>query len=184
LPTDLATQNAALSECLVNAGNRFGFIVTGYSGRDLSIMNLFRAVLETNNPFPHGLFWTGIKGSAVRPAVEILLGQARTKGVKAEYVPMETFDALLLRLWRNIDSKPAKLDAQVRKLKSTSVSIPLPQAGREKPILRLNALPVLSMPNQCLGLSFSSPKNWNDIRQARINSHGTLIVTKGESVLC
>src|SRR6266481_4148597 len=85
LPADLATQNVALSECLVNAGNRFGFIVTGYSGRDLSIMDLFRAVLETNNPFPHGLFWTDIKGSVIRPAVKDLLEQARTKGVKAGY---------------------------------------------------------------------------------------------------
>jgi hypothetical protein len=184
LPADLATQNAALSDCLVNAGNRFGFIVAGYSGRDLSIMDLFRGVLETNNPFPHGLFWAGIKGSAVRPAVEDLLQQARTKGVNAHYVPIETFDALLLRLWRNIDSKPAKFDTQVRKLKSTSVNIPLPQAGRGSPILRLNALPVLSMPDQCLELSFSGPKDWDNIRQARIASHGNLILTKAEAVLC
>src|ERR1017187_3926740 len=34
LAADLATQNAALTECLVNAGNRFGFVAAGYSGRD------------------------------------------------------------------------------------------------------------------------------------------------------
>lgn len=184
LPADLATQNTALSECLVNAGNRFGLIVTGYSGRDLSIMELFRAVLETNNPFPHGLFWTEIKGSALRPAVRDLLEQARAKGVKAEYVPIETFDALLLRLWRNIDNRPTKLDSQVRKLKSTSVKIPLPRAGYGKPILRLNALPILSMPARCLELSFRSPKDWEDIRQARVSSNGNLILTKADTVLC
>lgn len=184
LPADLATQNAALSECLVNAGNRFGFIVTGYSGRDLSIMDLIRTVLETNNPFPHGLFWTGIKGSAIRPAVEDLLEQARAKDVKAEYVPIETFDALMLRLWRNIDGRPATLDAQVRKLASTSVSIPLPQPGRGKPVLRLNALPVLSMPEQYLELSFKTSKDWDAIRKARSDSHGNLILTKAEDVLC
>jgi tetratricopeptide (TPR) repeat protein len=86
LPADLATQNAALAECLLNAGNRFGFIVTGYSGRDQSIMDLFRAVLNTNNPFPHGLFWTGIKGSAPRPAVDELLQQARAKGIAYQYL--------------------------------------------------------------------------------------------------
>jgi hypothetical protein len=184
LPVDLATQNAALSECLVNAGNRFGFIVTGYSGRDLSIMDLFRAVLETNNPFPHGLFWTNIKGSPLHPAVEDLLEQARTKGVKAQYVPIETFDALLLRLWRNIDGKPAKLDAQIRKLKSTSVNISLPPPGQGKPILRLNALPVLSIPDRCLELTFSGSKDWDDIRRARIGSHGNLMLTKAEAVMC
>jgi hypothetical protein len=184
LPADLATQNAALSECLVNAGNRFGFIVAGYSGRDLSVMDLLGKVLETNNPFPHGLFWTHLKGSPVRPAVEDLLERARAKGVDAQYVPIETFDALMLRLWRNIEDKPAKFDAQVRKLTSTSVSIPLPSAGQSKPVLRLNALPVLSTPGQCLALSFKSPKDWEYIRRARIASRGSLILTKGEDVLC
>ena len=184
LPADLLTQNGALSDCLVNAGNRFGFIVTGYSGRDVSIMNLFRAVLNTNNPFPHGLFWTYIKGSAVSPAVENLLAQARNKGVNAQTVAIETFDALLLRLWRNLEDKPEHLDAQVRKLKSTSVNISLPHTGSEKPIIRLNALPVLSMPTQCLELSFAAPKDWGDLRQALTRSHGNLILTKGETVFC
>jgi len=34
LKGDLAAQNAELSQCLVNAANRFGFIIAGYSGRD------------------------------------------------------------------------------------------------------------------------------------------------------
>ena len=34
-----------------------------------------------------------------------------------DYVPIETFDALLLRLWKNIDKKPPDLDARVRKAK-------------------------------------------------------------------
>jgi hypothetical protein len=184
LPPDLAKQDVALSECLVNAGNRFGFIVAGYSGRDLSVMDLLGKVLETNNPFPHGLFWTDLKGSRVRPAVEDLLERARVKGVNAQYVPIETFDAIMLRLWRNIEDKPAKLDAQVRKLTSISVSIPLPAAGQMKPVLRLNALPVLLMPGQCLALSFKSPKDWEYIRRAQIASRGSLILTKGEVVLC
>jgi hypothetical protein len=184
LPADLATQNAALSECLVNAGNRFGFIVAGYSGRDLSVMDLLGKVLETNNPFPHGLFWTDLKGSPVRPAAEDLLERARAKGVNAQYVPIETFDALMLRLWRNIEDKPAKFDAHVRKLTSTSVSIPLPPAGQSKPVLRLNALPVLSTPGQCLALSFKGSKDWEYIRRAQLASRGSLILTKGEDVLC
>jgi len=184
LPVDLATQNAALAECLLNAGNRFGFVVTGYSGRDQSIMDLFRAVLNTPNPFPHGLFWTGIKGSALRQPVEELLQQARTKSIEAHFVPIETFDALLLRLWRNTAGKPEKMDAQVRKVKSASVHIPLPQPGRGQPLIRLNALPVLSLPPQCLELSFKTPKNWHDISKARIDSRGKLTLTKGESVWC
>jgi hypothetical protein len=99
-------------------------------------------------------------------------------------VPIETFDAMMLRLWRNIDTKSEELDAQVRKLKSTSVSIPLPQPGSGKPVLRLNALPVLSMPEQYLELSFKTPKDWDAIRKACSDSHGNLILTKAEAVSC
>jgi hypothetical protein len=70
LPQDLAAQNAELSECLINAGNRFGFIFTGYSGRDESVMSLLHAVLKTPNPFPHGLFWTGMKGYGIPQSVD------------------------------------------------------------------------------------------------------------------
>src|SRR5579859_132810 len=105
-------------------------------------MALFHKALESHNPFPHGLFWTGIKGAAIPAAVSELLSQARAKGVTAHYVPIETFDALLLRLWRNIEGRPEKLDAEVRKARTTTVSISLPAAGQAKPLLRLNALPV------------------------------------------
>jgi len=184
LPVDLATQNAALSKCLENAGNRFGFIVAGYSGRDESVMDLFYTVLESNNPFPHGLFWTGIKGSVIPPAVESLLAKAQEKGVNAQYIPIETFDSLLLRLWRNIDDKSVEMNAQVMKSQIASVCIPLPSTGIGKPILRLNALPVTVMPKQCLELTFDKFKDWSDIRQARIDSDNNLILTKSDSVWC
>jgi hypothetical protein len=184
LPADLANQNASLAGCLVNAGNRFGFVVTGYSGRDKSIMDLFGAVLDTTNPFPHGLFWTGLKGSQPHPAVIELLERARAKGIKAHFVPIETFDALLLRLWRNTSDKPDKMDAQVRKVTSAFVSIPLPAQGRSQPLIRLNALPVLSFPAQCFELTFSNRKTWDDIHKARINSDGKLILTMAGGIWC
>jgi hypothetical protein len=184
LATELATQNQELAECLVNAGNRFGFVVTGYSGRDRSVMELFHKVLATPNAFPHGLFWTGLKGSTPLPAVSELLDQARKKGITANLVPIETFDALLLRLWRNIAGKPEEMDQQVRKVKSASVHIPLPQPGKGQPLMRLNALPVISWPSRCFELSFSKPKSWDDIVNARKASGGGLVITKGPSILC
>lgn len=184
LTADLANQSAALAECLRNAGNRFGFVVTGYSGRDQSIMDLFRAVLDTPNPFPHGFFWTGLKGARPRPELEELLQQARTKGVTADFVPIETFDALMLRLWRNITDKPAAIDTKVRKVSIAAVNIPLPQPGRGQPLVRLNALPLISPLFRCLEVSFKGPKTWDDVNHARAASAGRLILTKGQSVWC
>jgi len=77
-------------------------------------MALFRSALDQGNPFPHGLYWTGIKGSPVPSVVASLLELAKSKGVDSAYVPIETFDALLLRLWRNIEAKSPQMDAKVR----------------------------------------------------------------------
>lgn len=185
LPGDLAKQNDDLAECFVNAGNRFGMVVTGYSGRDKSIMALFHSVLSSSNPFPHGLFWTHIKGTELPEAVTELLEAARQKGVNAQSIAIETFDALLLRIWRNLENKPAGLDAKVRKTQSASVSIPLPDAGSGKPLLRLNALPIISLPQTCLELTFSTPKSWDDLRKAQHdNKNAAIIFTKAEAVWC
>lgn len=184
LSADLARQNDEIAACVVNAARRFGFIVAGYSGRDASIMKLLRSVLEDCNAFPHGLFWTGLKGSPIPPAVDELLQQAQAKGVNARYVQIETFDAMMLRLWRNIDQKPADLNAKVQRTGSASVNIPLPASGRGKPLLRFNALPVRKLPTHCLSLSFRKPKEWADLREARHKSKGQLIFTKADAVWC
>jgi hypothetical protein len=184
LPADLKAQDAELAKSLLNAGARFGFIVAGYSGRDESIMELFCAVLANPNPFPHGLYWMGVKGSPVPPAVQTLLDEAQAKGISAHHVLIETFDTLMLRLWRNIQNKPADLDAKVRKVQVTPASIPLPAMGKGRPILRLNALPIISLPSQCTALTFRRPKEWEDLREARRKSENGLLLTKSDAVLC
>ena len=184
LPDDLKTQNAELAKCFLTAGTRLGFIVTGYSGRDASVIELFRAVLAAPNPFPHGLHWTEIKTSPLPSAAQDLLEEAQAKGVDAHHVSIETFDTLMLRLWRNVEDKPAPLDAKVRKAQFTPAHIPLPAMGKGRPILRLNALTILSVPTQCHSVSFRKPKEWEDLREARRKSENGLILTKSDTVWC
>jgi hypothetical protein len=184
LPADLATQNADLSQCLINAGNRFGFLVAGYSGRDISIIDLFRKVLNTPNPFPHGLFWTHLKGSKLLDPVLDLIGAARAKGVNASTVAIETYDSLMMRLWRNVDSKTKEMDDKVRRTSVAEVNIPLPGFGKSNPLLRLNALPVLAVPTKCLDLAFAFPKEWIDLRQVQKDKSLEAIFTKAETVWC
>ena len=182
LSQDLEEQNSELSTCLVNAGNRFGFVVSGYSGRDESILRLFHRVLETQNPFPHGLYWTKMKGSTVPRSVSVLLDRASAQGVKAKIVETQTFDVFMLHLWRNIDGKPPSLDDKVRKSRLSTVDIRLPLPGKQGPLLRLTGLPILSVPERCHSLSFRTPKDWHDFRQAMANSQGRLILTKADAV--
>jgi hypothetical protein len=183
LRDDLATQNEDLSKALLTATNRFGLIVAGYSGRDESVMRLLRSALSTTNPYPHGLFWTGMKNAPVLPAVMELIEDANRAGVSASFVEVETFDAFMLRLWRNIEDKESRIDAKVRKSVRTGVAIPMPEAGRG-PIVRMNALPVLSLPGECQAITFRSDKEWRDLRAATAATKGQLIFTKSDTVLC
>jgi hypothetical protein len=119
-----------------------------------------------------------MKGSTPAASVTELLHEAKARGVNAAYVEIETFDALLLRLWRNIEGKPAEMDAKVRKAVPAAVNIALPPAGTQNPVIRLNALPLLSLPAQCLSLSFGHPKSWDELRSARNAAKAALILAK------
>lgn len=183
LRDDLATQDKDLTRSFLTAGNRFGLIVTGYSGRDESIMSMLRSVLDTSNPYPHGLFWTGMKNAAVLPAVTKLIEDAKRSGVNAAVVEVETFDAFMLRLWRNLEGVEPVIDAKVRKMLRTSVNIPIPEAGSGS-IVRMNALPILSVPGECHAVTFQNEKEWSDLRAATRKVDGKLIFTKLDTVLC
>ena len=182
LSADLEKQNKELSDCLVNASTRFGFIVAGYSGRDESVMSLFCAALQTSNPFPHGLFWMALKGSGLHPSVTSLLEAAKEKGVTAEVVEIETFDSLMLRLWRNIEGKPCELNKKVHKSALVDVNIPLPTVGQQHPLVRLNALPILSKPQECLSLTFKRLVEWDEVREVERASKQALVLTKSDVV--
>jgi hypothetical protein len=184
LPTDLAKQNDELARCLTIAGSRFGFVVTGYSGRDASIMAVFRAVLAGSNPFPHGLFWTGMKGAPVSEPVASLLANTRARGVTAEYIEIETFDALLLRLWRNIEGVNPELDAKIKKARLAAVDIPIPPTGLRDPLIRMNALPMISLPSKCLALSFSAPKTNEEVRTIRNKAKARIIFSGSRAGWC
>ena len=184
LPVDLATQNDDLARCLNIAGSRFGFVVAGYSGRDASVMAAFRAVLAESNPFPHGMFWTGLKGMPVPEPVASLLADIRACGITAEYIEIETFDALLLRLWRNIEGVNRELDAKIRKARLTAVDIPIPPTGAREPLIRTNALPLIALPTQCLALSFHVPKTSEEVRTTRDGAKARIILAGSREGWC
>ena len=184
LSADLAGQNRELSDCLINSSNRLGIVVSGYSGRDTSVMDLFNKILDTANPFPHGVYWTGLRGAAVPPGVLDFLDRAKEKCVAAEYVEVDTFDALMLRLWRNIPNKPEEMDKRVRRSEIVSTSIDLPRPGSGDPLVRMNALPVTQSPTKCLKLTFRNPKEWRDLKVAQRASKENLIFTKEGAVWC
>uniref|UniRef100_UPI001F2915AF SIR2 family protein n=1 Tax=Acidocella facilis TaxID=525 RepID=UPI001F2915AF len=182
LTADLLEQDKELGKSVVNTCNRFGLVVVGYSGRDASVMSLFEAALSGTNPFPQGLFWTTLKGRKPLKQVGDLLEKAKAKGVTAELVEIETFDSLMSRLWRQLASRPSELIEAVNKSRAMTVNLPLSAPGTQKPIVRLNALPVTMLPQQCFELRFSKPQEWTDLRSAEGRANSRIICTKESEV--
>jgi SIR2-like domain len=183
LASDLATQNDELSKCMAMAGGRFGFVVAGYSGRDESIMDLFRAVLAAPNPFPHGLYWMKMRGSTPLQSVAALIADAEAAGVRAAFVDVDTYDTVMLRLWRNLPALPDGLDAKVRKGRAGTVQIAMPSANGGKPVMRFNGLPMTKVPTTCARVSLKRPTSWDEIADLKRKAETSAVVTFDGDVL-
>ena len=177
LSSDLATQNAQLSQCMTMAGTRFGFVVAGYSGRDESIMAVLQSILEAPNPFPHGLYWMKMRGSTPIEDVISLIENARAAGVRAELVDIETYDTAMLRLWRNLLNQPQEFDANVRQGRVGTVQISMPKLQGGKPVIRLNGLPMTSIPTKCARVILKTTPNWEAIADLKRQPETNAVLT-------
>lgn len=149
LTDDLLHNDREIQKCLVAAATRFGMVVSGYSGRDESVMAMFREAIEQNNSFPLGLFWAVTRISRVEEPVRELMAYAQSKGVKGGIVETGTFDEMLAKIWRLVAEKNPDIDGKVRSATTMQVRIPLPPAGTTYPILRTNALRITGLPSTC-----------------------------------
>ena len=183
LSSDLATQNVQLSQSMTMAGARFGFVVAGYSGRDESVMALFHAILEAPNPFPHGLYWMKMRGSTPIDSVASLMKGAKAAGVRADFVDIETYDTVMLRLWRNLPNQPDGLDAKVRKGRAGTVQIAVPEPKGTKPLLRFNGLPVTKVPTTCAEVKLKTTSSWEAIADFKRQPETSAVLTFDGKVL-
>ena len=92
---ELQAQEAALSQALVERFRDRPTIVSGYSGRDVSIMAALTDAYA--GPGPGSLFWCGF-GDAIPDPVAELIARARAAGRTAFYVPTQGFDDVMSRL--------------------------------------------------------------------------------------
>ncbi len=160
---DLLKNDQEIQKCFLAASNRYGLVVSGYSGRDENVMAMLRSALEQNNPFPQGLFWTISGLSDVANSVSELIALARAKGVKAHIIDTGTFDIMLSKMWRQLTDKPEKLDLIVRTAQARPVHIPLPASGKQYPILRTNAWAITGCPKRCAIVDYASPVTFRDL---------------------
>lgn len=183
LEEDLLSNDGEIQKCFLAAAVRYGLIVCGYSGRDNNVMTMFRKALDQNNAFPHGLFWTVPRIKGVSESVIELIDYAHQKGIRAHLVETGTFDEMLSKIWRQLTNKPQVLEAKVRTASVSEVSIPLPAPGKQYPILRTNALPIIKAPTSCGMVELTNPMAFRDLKDKIIEGRPNAVLTYTENIL-
>ena len=184
---ELQAQDVVLRTVLTESLRRFGLVVAGYSGRDDSVMDALEEVLAAPNPYPNGLFWVVRPSTQLLPRVTTFLAAAESAGVSTRLVASETFDEMLGELARQA-SFPAAIADGIRGTAPTErvadVQIPGTEVA-DYPVLRFNALPVISMPPIVLTVT-TSISNYDlraklKDRRGRVDaiSNGTAVVALG-----
>jgi len=166
---ELQQQEAALRKELLHELQDYDLVVLGYSGRDASIMDVFREAYAGTSPCR--LFWCGF-GSDVSSPVEDLIVTARAAGKDAFYISTEGFDDLISRLalcqleGELLISAKALLDAAAE-----PAGVPAAFTVPENPataLVKSNAYP-LTFPSHALKLELEIPpgenrRHWLDDR--------------------
>ena len=183
IAADLLNNDKQIEKCFIAASNRFGMVVSGYSGRDANVMAMFRSALEQPNPFPHGLFWTTAELSSVSDSVHDLVAYAREKNVRAEILETGTFDIMLSKIWRQIPSPSAKLNDKVRTAKAKPVCIPRSPKGVKYPMLRTNALQICGLPDSCGSIECQPAVRFGELNEIFGNSRPDAIITCSDKIL-
>lgn len=186
LQPELQAQDAKLRQAFLDASRRFGLAVIGYSGRDASVMTMLNDAVETPSALPGGLWWMTRDPSSALPAVAELMERADAAGVTARFVTIENFDETFASLGRAATLKPA-LRTHVDQLRTTArvvdAAIPSIDAG-DFPILRMNALPILSSPTRALQATLQPRTSLDAVRDGlRSAAWRGALATSGERVL-
>ncbi len=146
---ELRQQDAKLGQVLQDTCLRSGLVVVGYSGRDDSVMDTLVAAAKQNGAFPSGLFWLHRGDSQPLPRVTDLIATAAANGIDAAVVRIDNFEEVmrdLIRLTAGLDT--TILDAFASERKRVS-AVPIPSGTKGYPVVRLNALPVQTIPTHC-----------------------------------
>lgn len=144
---ELRRQDAQLRSILQSSCSRFGIIVVGYSGRDQSIMQTLTQAMEEPGSFPAGLFWLRRESDPLFDSVRALVCKAAEHGVEAALVTVHSFDETLGDIARFVEIDRHVLDTHSP---SRDRWTPVPRLAKSPrpawPVVRFNALPVVSAP--------------------------------------
>lgn len=167
LDQELQTQDATLRRAVIDSSRSFGLAVSGYSGRDASVMGMLREAAAQPGAWPAGLWWLAGDPDRLPTQVVDLLNVTAGGGVATRVVRAQNFDETMAALAAQVQLEPG-IRAYVDGLRPRAVvsDAPLPAGpARAFPVLRLNALPVLDAPRRAWRLPAPAGMTAADMRE-------------------
>lgn len=148
-PSEFREQQSALHNAFVDQAHDRPLIVSGYSGRDRSIMIALTEAFT--QPGTGALYWCGIEGAEVPSAITTLIRVARNAGRPAHYVYGRGFDDMMTRLARHCLTGPiAERARTIAAVSEASAELPrVPFALPELPpgrLIKSNAFEIACPP--------------------------------------
>lgn len=183
LSADLLSNDLQIQNCFLAAAARYGLVVSGYSGRDANVMDMFGKAIRLHNAFPTGLFWTVTDKATVLQSVSALINEAQQLGINAHIVETRTFDIMLSKIWRSIPEKPEILIERVNATNYKQVSIPLTATGTNFPVIRTNAIPIVELPSNCAIIKTTTNLSYHEIKELVRAKKPRAVIIKTEHVL-
>lgn len=174
---ELQTQDAQLRIALIEACRRYGLAVTGYSGRDHSVMDALEEGLDGGKGYPSGLYWFHRSDGPPLPRVSHFIEKARRLGVQANLIHSETFDELLPDVLLLIKDLPEELTQILNQHAPRLTEAAVPPSSGRWPILRTNALPLASYPTLCRRI-VCTIGGTKEVRQAVADSQAEIIAAR------
>ncbi len=146
---ELASQDDEMRRVFLGTCRHQGLAVSGYSGRDYSVMKVLADALEDGAGFPNGLFWFVREDEQIFDGVVNLITDAKKMGVDADFVRCESFDELfsdIVRYLPQTEKLSIKLDDK-RRLAPRKID--LSNSAPSSPFILTNAVPIIEYPQTC-----------------------------------
>jgi len=158
-------QNTEFSEALEIACNQYGLAVSGYSGRDESVMRYLNSALEKDNPFPKGLFWFVRPNQEPLQEAKDLIKKAKEKNINAQLIEIDNFNELMSKIKKQFSNLPEQLVRDHLDSRFSPPKTDIPASSNKFPLIKTNAIPITGMPQKCYALRNSNIKDFTELKE-------------------
>lgn len=181
---ELQEQDKELRNILLHACISNGLAIMGYSGRDESIMSILNEALnQPQTSFPSGIYWFVKADTQPLSPVMSFITKARSKGVEAHLIEIETFDTAMADLVKGISNLPAADTDQLNKNYFSRPVSNLPGKGSNFPVIRFNAVMVAELPATARKVE-CNVGNEKEVRElVASNNHSFIATRKKEGIV-